>query len=65
MTSFVYLLHKKLLTAEQKLIAIIQLLLKGYYEDLPTMDLINPEKEKDFIKFRVELTEKVAEHEQS
>tara|TARA_R110002020_G_C16279423_1_gene771708 strand:+ start:1238 stop:1810 length:573 start_codon:yes stop_codon:yes gene_type:complete len=59
-----YLPNKILSISKNKLQYIIHILFKGYYEDLEKKDLINPWKKEEFVKFRVNLTEKVVKHEQ-
>ena len=49
--------------SKSKLINIIHLLFKGYYEDLEKKDLIHPNKAKAYKLYRMRLTDKVVEHE--
>lgn len=57
-------IQRAFISSEEKLKTIIRLLLKSLYSDLEKQGLVNPEKMKDFKRYRLEVTNKVMEHEQ-
>lgn len=54
-------IEKAFLSSEDKLKRIITVLLKSLYEDLEAKNLINPWKDKDFKKYRIDVTNKITE----
>lgn len=58
-----YFIIKHFQLIEYRLSKMIERLFKGYYEDLENKDLINPNKELEYKKYRVELTEEVVKYE--
>ena len=59
--SFFLFKHQK--TLEDKLAKMIGVFFRSYYEDLEKEGLVHPEKDKDFRRFRVKLTDEVTSYE--